>query len=319
MAAPWLFLSQMKIFLSYRWDDTADIDKIDNDFKAIGIELTRDIRDLHYKDSLPGFMAQITESDYALLYISDGYLRSENCMFEAITLFHGENFQKQVLPIFADGANVFDPALAIELLSYWDKKLQDLNSKARSLPDHLVSATVNDRLSKLKFIRDNVDAFVKAITEMLGVRFNEAKASGYRVILEHIGYENKDAIAETLQVLQNPDSEQQLITLRELREKHRTLLEIDLIESHVHFLRGDVDLARRILQNRQRELPDNHLIHNNLGFISDSIGDLAGAESEYSAAVLAKPDFGEGYYNLAHLSTLSMAGLMKLGRTMRRL
>ena len=48
-------LNQKKIFLSYSWNDKETVDKIDNGFKAIGIQLTRDIRDLHSYQSIPEY------------------------------------------------------------------------------------------------------------------------------------------------------------------------------------------------------------------------------------------------------------------------
>ncbi|WP_164918980.1 toll/interleukin-1 receptor domain-containing protein [Caproiciproducens sp. NJN-50] len=74
---------EKRIFLSYNWNDTKDVNRLDNLFSRFQIHLTRDIRDLKYNANIHNFMDGIRKHDKLILYVSDSYLRSVNCMYEA--------------------------------------------------------------------------------------------------------------------------------------------------------------------------------------------------------------------------------------------
>ncbi|MBP2660443.1 MAG: lipoprotein NlpI [Firmicutes bacterium] len=86
-----------KLFISYSWKNKNFVDELDYDFKKIGITLTRDIRDAPDYKSLSSFMKSIRECDYAILIISDEYLKSYNCLYEIIEFLQEKNFEERIL------------------------------------------------------------------------------------------------------------------------------------------------------------------------------------------------------------------------------
>jgi len=80
------FYKNVNIFLSYSWKDEKKADEIDAFFSGIGIGLTRDKRSIEQWGSIRVFMNSIKYSDYAILIISDAYLKSINCMYEIAQL-----------------------------------------------------------------------------------------------------------------------------------------------------------------------------------------------------------------------------------------
>jgi len=298
----------MKTFLSYCWGDaTSAAEKIDGKFAALGIQLTRDVRDLAFKANVPGYQHSIGEHDHAVVIISDGYLRSENCMDEAIALLHSSDFEKKFLPLVLDGTRLFEASYPIEIVRYWEEKTKDLEDEYRKLASVANSQGTFDRLQKYKRILDHVDEFIRRVVAMRLETISSAESSGYKSILEHMGLSDSLAVSEVLKVLNIASEEDQLIELQRLRRKYPQVLEIDLIESHLHLKRGDYKLGLSMLEDRLKEFPENHLLHNNYGSaISQISEDYLGAKQEYERAIELKPDFGEGHYNLARLQHLHL-------------
>ena len=76
-----------RIFLSYCWSDSEDVNSIDSKFSRFGIHLTRDLRDLKYNTNIHQFMDGIKKHDKIIIYVSNSYLQSVNCMYEASQIF----------------------------------------------------------------------------------------------------------------------------------------------------------------------------------------------------------------------------------------
>ena len=81
------------VFLSYCWADTEKANVIDDYLKSHKIKVARDVRDIRNWQSLKEFMRGIRNQDYAVLLISDSYLKSINCMFEVLEIMKEDNTQ----------------------------------------------------------------------------------------------------------------------------------------------------------------------------------------------------------------------------------
>ena len=57
------------IFISYSWNDKELVDAIDDIFNTHGITITRDIRDLEYRQSIKEFMSKIRETDFTIIIL----------------------------------------------------------------------------------------------------------------------------------------------------------------------------------------------------------------------------------------------------------
>ena len=75
------------IFLSYNWHDGEIADRIDKYLSGRPeITVKRDVRDIGAWKSIREFMESIRNQDYAVLIVSDSYLKSKNCMFEVMEI-----------------------------------------------------------------------------------------------------------------------------------------------------------------------------------------------------------------------------------------
>lgn len=116
--------NNQRIFLSYCWADTDDVNRLDNQFLRFGIRITRDVRDLAYDENIHDFMNRVKSHDKIVLYISDSYLRSVNCMYEAAQVL---TMQDSVIVIVKSGTKLFDVKDKSALIKYWNEKLVKLS------------------------------------------------------------------------------------------------------------------------------------------------------------------------------------------------
>ena len=93
------------VFISYSSKNKEYADPIDEAFKHNGIRLIRDMRDVAFKDSFREFMRKIRETSFALLVISDDFLKSRNCMYEVIEFFKDNNYREKLFLDIPDPLN----------------------------------------------------------------------------------------------------------------------------------------------------------------------------------------------------------------------
>jgi len=88
----------------------------------------------NYKQSLKGFMKQAKYTNYVLVIISENYLKSVNCMYEALEAMKDDNYKDRILPIVLDKTNIFNvigKASYIEVLAkrIFHHKVETFNSR----------------------------------------------------------------------------------------------------------------------------------------------------------------------------------------------
>ena len=86
----------MSLFISYNREQKDFADKIESSARTI-CPVLRDTNDIAPWGSIEEFMNRIRKADYAVLLISDEYLKSINCMYEACQLYKGKRQSKHAL------------------------------------------------------------------------------------------------------------------------------------------------------------------------------------------------------------------------------
>jgi hypothetical protein len=113
-----------KIFISYCWTDQEVAEKIYDDLTQVGIIVRKDNHELQYKDSVTKYMNSIRDSDYAILLISDSYLKSKNCLYEISQLLKEKDIHDKVLPIILESAKIYNTQDRITYVNYLLQKNQ---------------------------------------------------------------------------------------------------------------------------------------------------------------------------------------------------
>ncbi|RYZ21849.1 MAG: TIR domain-containing protein [Chitinophagaceae bacterium] len=94
---------QTAAYFSYAWKDGQDqhrevfVDHLYNDLaNGAGVRIFRDRNVLTIQDSIESFMNRIGRGKAVIIVVSDKYLRSEYCMYEAWQIYKNDNFKDRV-------------------------------------------------------------------------------------------------------------------------------------------------------------------------------------------------------------------------------
>lgn len=86
----------MSLFISYNREQKDFADKIESSVRTV-CPILRDTNDIAPWGSIEEFMNRIRQAEYAVLLISDEYLKSINCMYEACQLYKDVNWKARTM------------------------------------------------------------------------------------------------------------------------------------------------------------------------------------------------------------------------------
>lgn len=175
--------NEKKIFFSYSHKNMDLANEIDSALRIKGIKLTRDKRDLKF--SIKEFMKTVRNHDLVLILISDPYLKSKNCMFEAIEFIKEPDYKRRIIPIVIDDVD-FD--LEETYLKYWEKIGESIEKRIKEhSSDRLKS--LQEKREEINEIETNIVDFIATIKDLLYIRSTELLDKGYKKLYKRIGLE----------------------------------------------------------------------------------------------------------------------------------
>lgn len=125
--------SDKTIFLSYNWHDGDLADRIDRHLSKLhGITVKRDVRDIGIWKSIREFMEGIRRQDYAVLIISDSYLKSKNCMFEVTEIMKEREYTDRIFPAVVE-TGIYAPLVRARYINYWQQECDQLAAAVKGL------------------------------------------------------------------------------------------------------------------------------------------------------------------------------------------
>lgn len=195
--------SHPKIFISYCWEDKLFADLIDEDFKKLGFTLTRDERDLRFKESIKSFMESIGKHDFVISIISDNYLKSVNCMYEISEVMRLREYKDKMLLIILNesdinllpdsvlkpknfSANIYEVVSHIEYIKFWEGEERNLAEKISMISEDVNKIQPLNELKRIQSIKSNISDFLADISDWNNTNLSELKASNYSAFIEEI-------------------------------------------------------------------------------------------------------------------------------------
>jgi len=184
-------MKKKKIFLSYCWEDKTIANRVDKSLKALGLNITRDERDMIYKADVKKFMTSLKKHDYVITIISDSYLKSKNCMTETGELLKMKDYKSKTLQIILLDANkIYDTEKKWEYINYWKEQMKNLESTLKNNLSAEYMQLIRDDIKHYNDIIKNLPKFIKFITSEKGMTQEELENSDYKKILSHINKRN---------------------------------------------------------------------------------------------------------------------------------
>ncbi|MEK3913021.1 TIR domain-containing protein [Paenibacillus sp. FSL H7-0331] len=178
------------LFLSYREIDTPIVNIIEDNLKRLtsdGINISRYTR-IPYKASFKEFMNGIQDHDVVLCVVSDGYLRSQACMYEVGEIIKDHHFNEKLIFVvlsenerkyYPEGftekiaANIYGSEVKrLQYVTYWKEKYDELNETIRGIDDY---EAISDATRSLKEIgqiyRNDISEFMTYLADNNGKSF----------------------------------------------------------------------------------------------------------------------------------------------------
>jgi len=176
---------EAEIFFSYCWKNQEFAERLYKDLKGTGLACRKDNHELEYKSSISHFMESIRDSDYAVLLISDDYLKSQNCMIEFSHLMQDRNHKEKMLPVLMPGTSIFQPQNRVIYTAYWKEEHRKLNEMLRE--GDLEDFTFEIRLLKeLRDIAQNINSYLALLSDMLQLKQFDMNSVPSKVLIEKI-------------------------------------------------------------------------------------------------------------------------------------
>jgi tetratricopeptide (TPR) repeat protein len=210
-----------KLFLSYSWNDQKYADYLDSDLSKIGIGITRDIRDLDDYKSLKSFMQKaVLTSEYVVVLLSDSYLKSKNCMYEALQIYQDVKYSEKIVSIvLPDARYIYDPIERTKVVKYWMEKFDVLDAKVKELPIHKNKELLSDLESYDEIARMSGN-FCSHISDRKNVSFEDLREQSYSPLLNYIGFDKDLLFQEMLRISILDDRESKEIEAQRFYEEH---------------------------------------------------------------------------------------------------
>ena len=147
-------------------------DQLENEISPCA-KVIRDKTTLEPWDNLTDFMKRIRSEDFAVLLISDEYLKSTNCMYEVSQLMKDDDWHSKVFFVVFDNAKkIYNISTRGDYLTYWDDKCREMESKIKQPFESRVGEV--EELQKIKDILIQIGIFLKKISDSKNPKPDEA-------------------------------------------------------------------------------------------------------------------------------------------------
>jgi len=188
-----------KIFLSYSHKNMDLANEIDSALRIRGIKLTRDKRDLKF--SIKEYMKTVRNHDLVLMLISDPYLKSKNCMYEAIEFIKEPDYKERIIPIVIDDVD-FD--LEERYLQYWEEIGESIEKRIKKHSNDKLKS-LQEKREEINEIETNIVDFIATIKDLIYIRSTELFDTGYKKLYERIGLEVDESTVINYDIISQQD------------------------------------------------------------------------------------------------------------------
>jgi len=197
--------STPQIFISYCWKDNEFCNLIESDFADLGYKVTRDQRDIKFKESIKEFMRTIGKHDFVISIISDHYLKSVNSMFEISEVMRSHEYKEKMLLIilkdedinFIQGsikeenpsnfaANIYSFPHRVNYIKYWEAKEHEYLQEIAGIRDEVNKIVPLQELKRIRNILSDISDFLSDISDWNNTDLATLKKTDYQAFIEEI-------------------------------------------------------------------------------------------------------------------------------------
>lgn len=152
------------IFLSYCRKDAAYAEAIEQHYGNTDVKIYRDIRDIAPWDSIRKFMDTIRDTDFAVLIITDNYLKSPNCMYEVLQVMKKKDYNNKIFPVVVE-PKIYETNAKIDYIKYWEAQYRKLSQELSEVAIVNTGSLIDD-LRRTQEIALSIGDFLKTVSDM---------------------------------------------------------------------------------------------------------------------------------------------------------
>ena len=110
------------------------------------------------------FMDTIKEQDFAVLVISDAYLKSRACMYEVMTVMQNANWTNTTMFVVMSGTSIYSNDGRLCYITYWSEQFNKLSEALAGLPETAIR-NQREELQQIEKIRDSIGGFLSIVSD----------------------------------------------------------------------------------------------------------------------------------------------------------
>jgi len=172
----------MKSYLTYCEDQKDIALAIERNLRIAGAEFTHDTRDEEEQNRMKREM-RLTQ-DPVFLLVSDGFLKSQQCMRGALAFITDMGITRNIRPVITN-ANVNQPDTYSE---YWKSKYEELRSQKHDIPQHEQEA-YNWQVMIMRRISNEIAPFIEEVNKRNPVTYEQFQADNFHTFYTAHGRE----------------------------------------------------------------------------------------------------------------------------------
>ena len=158
-----LVLVKPTVFISFNSGSKEFVDSLER-------SLSKGAHVLRFEDEVPNwgsfisFMDTISEQDFAVLVISDAYLKSYACMYEVVQAMKNPQWKEKTMFVLMPETKPYLDTEHLKYIKYWAEECDKLQTQIEALPNDSTKY-FRDKLDKSIEIRDSIDKLLCSISD----------------------------------------------------------------------------------------------------------------------------------------------------------
>ncbi|MBU3217534.1 toll/interleukin-1 receptor domain-containing protein [Clostridium estertheticum] len=175
-------MREVNMFVSYCQKDAVYAENIDLYFKDKNIVIHRDIRDISPFKSIREYMQTIRDMDYAILIITDNYLKSFNCMYEVLEVMKERNYEHKIFPVIVE-TSIYSDSKIISYIKYWEVKYKEFKNEFTQI-DIVNAGNLIENLKRTQNICSSMGEFLSKVADMNNSNITEVNVAIENKLIE---------------------------------------------------------------------------------------------------------------------------------------
>ena len=110
-------------------------------------------------------MKTIRKEDFAVLVITDKYLKSTACLFEVVQLMKDENWDKNTMYVVMEDAKaIYSVVEQLRYIKYWTSYCEELSEAIKVLPPE-TTYKQSEELKKATTVKNEIGEFLNKVSD----------------------------------------------------------------------------------------------------------------------------------------------------------